>query len=58
MRTIACISPISLFQLQRKKGEFDDEAMGITERLLGANPDFYTLWNYRKKILSKFKEKR
>lgn len=36
---------------QRKEGIFDDEALQITQQLLSSNPDFATLWNYRREIL-------
>ena len=36
---------------QRKEGVWDDEALQLTQQLLSSNPDFATLWNYRKEIL-------
>lgn len=36
---------------QRKEGVFDDEALQLTQQLLSSNPDFATLWNYRREIL-------
>uniref|UniRef100_A0A3B3DI63 Geranylgeranyl transferase type-2 subunit alpha n=1 Tax=Oryzias melastigma TaxID=30732 RepID=A0A3B3DI63_ORYME len=35
----------------RKEGVFDDEALQLTQQLLSSNPDFATLWNYRREIL-------
>ena len=29
----------------------DEEALLITEQLLSASPDFYTIWNYRREII-------
>lgn len=29
----------------------DDEALQLTQQLLSSNPDFATLWNYRREIL-------
>lgn len=29
----------------------DDEALQLTQQLLSSNPDFGTLWNYRREIL-------
>ncbi|XP_007550708.1 geranylgeranyl transferase type-2 subunit alpha isoform X2 [Poecilia latipinna] len=37
---------------KRKDGVFDDEALQLTQQLLSANPDFATLWNYRREILT------
>ncbi|XP_024114892.1 geranylgeranyl transferase type-2 subunit alpha [Oryzias melastigma] len=36
---------------KRKEGVFDDEALQLTQQLLSSNPDFATLWNYRREIL-------
>uniref|UniRef100_A0A8D0CY05 Geranylgeranyl transferase type-2 subunit alpha n=1 Tax=Sander lucioperca TaxID=283035 RepID=A0A8D0CY05_SANLU len=36
---------------KRKEGICDDEALQITQQLLSSNPDFATLWNYRREIL-------
>lgn len=40
-----------VFFLQRKEGILDDEAIQLTQQLLSNNPDFATLWNYRREIL-------
>ncbi|TFK86372.1 rab-protein geranylgeranyltransferase [Polyporus arcularius HHB13444] len=38
--------------LSRKKGnDFDKESFELTTRLLHVNPEFYTVWNYRRRIL-------
>ena len=39
-------------------GDKDNELMALTEKLLGANPDFYTMWNIRKELFLSFKESR
>ncbi|XP_077572773.1 geranylgeranyl transferase type-2 subunit alpha [Stigmatopora nigra] len=36
---------------KRKEGICDDEALNLTQQLLSSNPDFATLWNYRREIL-------
>uniref|UniRef100_A0AAR2JKW1 Geranylgeranyl transferase type-2 subunit alpha n=1 Tax=Pygocentrus nattereri TaxID=42514 RepID=A0AAR2JKW1_PYGNA len=36
---------------KRGNGELDDEALQLTQQLLSSNPDFATLWNYRREIL-------
>uniref|UniRef100_A0A8C6P4I9 Geranylgeranyl transferase type-2 subunit alpha n=1 Tax=Nothobranchius furzeri TaxID=105023 RepID=A0A8C6P4I9_NOTFU len=36
---------------KRKEEIFDDEALQLTQQLLSSNPDFATLWNYRREIL-------
>lgn len=36
---------------KRANGECDDEALYLTKEVLQHNPDFYTLWNYRREIL-------
>ncbi|KAJ8306025.1 hypothetical protein KUTeg_016570 [Tegillarca granosa] len=35
---------------KRKKGEHDEEGLKITGEILAVNPDFYSLWNFRKEI--------
>ncbi|XP_061634297.1 geranylgeranyl transferase type-2 subunit alpha isoform X2 [Phyllopteryx taeniolatus] len=36
---------------KRKEGVRDAEALHLTQQLLSSNPDFATLWNYRREIL-------
>ncbi|XP_029003267.1 geranylgeranyl transferase type-2 subunit alpha isoform X2 [Betta splendens] len=36
---------------KRKEGILDEEALQVTQQLLSSNPDFATLWNYRREIL-------
>ncbi|KLO14220.1 rab-protein geranylgeranyltransferase [Schizopora paradoxa] len=39
--------------LHRKKtNDFTQEALALTTRLLTANPEFYSIWNYRRDILT------
>ncbi|KAK3747037.1 hypothetical protein QZH41_017815 [Actinostola sp. cb2023] len=42
---------------KRKDNEHDQEALYLTEQLLSANPDFGTLWNFRREIFINFKDK-
>jgi len=40
--------------LERKRSnDFSQEALASTTRLLTANPEFYTIWNYRRDILTR-----
>lgn len=41
---------------KRKNKEYDGEALKITGEILSMNPDFSTLWNYRKEIFLHFKD--
>ncbi|RKP08587.1 hypothetical protein THASP1DRAFT_15477, partial [Thamnocephalis sphaerospora] len=42
---------------RRRQNVLDDEAFRLTTRLLSWNPDFYTMWNYRRLILQhRFRE--
>ncbi|XP_028392827.1 geranylgeranyl transferase type-2 subunit alpha-like [Dendronephthya gigantea] len=43
---------------KRKNGELDEEALSLTGQLLHANPDFYSLWNYRREVLEHLKNER
>ena len=45
-----------IFLEQRKNREYDKEALEVTGELLGANPDFNTLWNFRREVLAYMKE--
>ncbi|XP_042700873.2 geranylgeranyl transferase type-2 subunit alpha isoform X1 [Chrysemys picta bellii] len=36
---------------KRKTGQLDKEALELTNQILGVNPDFATLWNFRREIL-------
>ena len=42
--------------LQRKNKEYDKEALEVTGELLSNNPDFNTLWNFRREVLAYMKE--
>ncbi|RMX40363.1 hypothetical protein pdam_00017495 [Pocillopora damicornis] len=35
---------------KRKNGEMDKESLSLSEQVLAANPDFSTLWNFRREI--------
>ncbi|GFU27923.1 geranylgeranyl transferase type-2 subunit alpha [Trichonephila clavipes] len=41
---------------KREAKEYDDEGLELTARILEKNPDFYTLWNYRREILLSLKD--
>ncbi|XP_064598970.1 geranylgeranyl transferase type-2 subunit alpha-like [Liolophura sinensis] len=43
---------------KRKNGEYDSEALHITGEILSANPDVYSLWNFRKEIFEAWKEQK
>jgi geranylgeranyl transferase type-2 subunit alpha len=43
-------------KLQRKNNEHDEEALQLTEQLLSSNPDFGSLWNFRRETFLKLKE--
>lgn len=36
---------------QRQAGELDESVLELTSQILGANPDFATLWNCRREVL-------
>ncbi|THH04699.1 hypothetical protein EW145_g5330 [Phellinidium pouzarii] len=37
---------------KKKAGDWSHEALNLTTRLLTANPEFYTIWNYRRDIFT------
>jgi geranylgeranyl transferase type-2 subunit alpha len=39
--------------LQRSRDDFSKSAFDLTTTLLKKNPEFYTVWNYRRQILLK-----
>lgn len=41
---------------KRKNGEMDQESLSLTEQVLAANPDFSTLWNFRREIFLHMKD--
>lgn len=43
---------------KRENGEYDEEGLKITGEILAVNPDFYTLWNFRKEIFVHFLQTR
>uniref|UniRef100_A0A8C9TJI9 Geranylgeranyl transferase type-2 subunit alpha n=1 Tax=Scleropages formosus TaxID=113540 RepID=A0A8C9TJI9_SCLFO len=40
-----------LYNVGGKEGVLDEEVLLLTQQLLSSNPDFATLWNYRREIL-------
>lgn len=38
---------------QKKSNDWSGEAFELTSRLLNINPEFYTIWNYRRNILTR-----
>ena len=56
MMIIIIIIIFSLFQ--RKNGEMDQESLSLTEQVLAANPDFSTLWNFRREIFLRMKDEK
>ena len=36
---------------QKKDSDFGRDSLDLTTRLLHVNPEFYTVWNYRRRIL-------
>ncbi|XP_029653078.1 geranylgeranyl transferase type-2 subunit alpha [Octopus sinensis] len=43
---------------KRNNSVFDEKGLSLCAEVLLVNPDFYTLWNFRKEILVAFKETR
>ena len=41
---------------QRQDGVYDKEGLDVSGELLAANPDFYTLWNFRREVFLHLKE--
>lgn len=56
MMMMIVIIIFSLFQ--RKNGEMDKESLFLTEQVLAANPDFSTLWNFRREIFLHMKDEK
>lgn len=56
MMMMIIIIIFSLFQ--RKNGEMDQESLSLTEQVLAANPDFSTLWNFRREIFLHMKDEK
>ena len=42
---------LNVITQKRKASDFSLESLKLTEKVLKVNPDFYSLWNYRRKIL-------
>ena len=59
MRMMMMMMIIIIFSLfQRKNGEMDKESLSLTEQVLAANPDFSTLWNFRREIFLHMKDEK
>ncbi|KAJ3157460.1 Rab geranylgeranyltransferase [Geranomyces michiganensis] len=41
----------SLAASKRHAKEYDDDAFNLTTKLLSLNPEFYTMWNFRRQII-------
>lgn len=41
---------------KRKNGDMDKESLSLSEQVLSANPDYLTLWNFRREIFLHMKE--
>ena len=37
--------------VQKKSRDYTDDAFTLTTQVLNLNPEFYTIWNYRRDIL-------
>jgi geranylgeranyl transferase type-2 subunit alpha len=35
----------------KKREDYSDDALDLTTKILSSNPDFYSVWNYRREIL-------
>ncbi|KAL7275060.1 Rab geranylgeranyltransferase [Rhizina undulata] len=44
---------VETVQKKREENEFSHECLLLTSQLLKLNPEFYTIWNYRRQILQK-----
>lgn len=38
---------------KKRAGDYSQDALGKTTAMLDLNPEFYTVWNYRRNILTK-----
>ncbi|XP_015756358.1 PREDICTED: geranylgeranyl transferase type-2 subunit alpha-like [Acropora digitifera] len=43
---------------KRKNGDMDKESLSLSEQVLSANPDYLTLWNFRREIFLHMKEEK
>jgi geranylgeranyl transferase type-2 subunit alpha len=50
---------LTTYNIQKRLRDYSVEAFGLTNELLDLNPEFYTIWNYRRLILLEgmFKER-
>ena len=42
--------PLLTLHKQQRKSIYDDKSFALVGKLIAINPDFYTLWNYRRNI--------
>ena len=50
-KSAAYIKLVSIIQARRSAGDLSEQTLELTGQLLKKNPDYYTLWNFRKEIL-------
>ncbi|PIK43719.1 putative geranylgeranyl transferase type-2 subunit alpha [Apostichopus japonicus] len=43
---------------KRAEKQYDQEGLKIAEEILRSNPDFYSLWNFRREVFVSFREQR
>lgn len=52
-RQVECFTLFSLLTSSKRKAkDYSPSALALTEKLLRENPEFYTIWNYRREVLS------
>ncbi|EGC34857.1 hypothetical protein DICPUDRAFT_34340, partial [Dictyostelium purpureum] len=50
---------VKSFEEKREKenGQYDDQSLAVSKLVLVENPEYYTIWNYRRNVMNQFKEK-
>jgi len=43
-------------QRENEQGKYDENSLSLSQKVLEENPEFYSVWNYRKSIFNQFKE--